>query len=78
MMVRATAATAIVIKPVISRSGEVALPIRTDGSRYQNVWPFSSDRQESQSSILLYVVVTAVRRGSGSFSPELRQVMLVL
>jgi len=48
MMVRATAATAIVIKPVISRSGEVALPIRTDGSRYQNVCPFSSDRPESK------------------------------
>lgn len=48
MMVRATEATAIVINPVISRAGEVALLIRLDGSHRQNVWLCSSDRQESK------------------------------
>lgn len=48
MMVRATYLTG----HSVSRSGVVALPIRTDGSHHQNVWLFSSDRQESnQSSI---------------------------
>ena len=73
MMLRATAATAIVINPVISRTGEVALPIRTDGSRRQNVWLFSSDRQKSNQTFLLSAVVTAVHcNGSGFFFPERR------
>lgn len=73
MMVRATTVIENVIGPLIIRVGEVALLIRLNGSRRQNVWLFSSDRQESNQAFLLSAVVTAVHcNGSGFFFPERR------
>ncbi len=51
----------------------VALLIRMDGSHRQNVWLFSSDRQESNQAFLLSAVVTAVHCNvSCFFFPERR------